>query len=105
VIALALAAVLQASLAPAEDVVVLARRLRLIEVDIRAPRKDGRLVLARCRVTRPSGIAELDAVPCAAAQACVAEPIASRKALQACVEDRSGPMLDAIVAARRAARP
>lgn len=86
------------------DIVVLAERMRMIEVDIKAPKRDGRLVIDRCRVTKPSGNAELDAVPCAAARACVAEPMTSRRALERCVDERSQPILDAIVARWRAAR-
>jgi hypothetical protein len=103
-----LAALLQAaappSVEPDQEILVMARRLQLIEVDIRAPRKAGLVTLKSCRITRPSNIAELDAIPCGVAQECVAAGLPTRKALQQCVEQRSGERIAALVAARRAAR-
>lgn len=103
-----LAALLQAAtLAPVQydqEVVVMARRLRMIEVDIKAPKKAGLVTIKSCRVTKPSNIAELDAIPCSVAQECVATGLPTRKALGQCVEQRSGERLAAIVAAKRAAR-
>lgn len=89
---------------PEQEIVVMARRLQMIEVDIKAPKKAGLVTLKSCRITKPSNIAELDAIPCGVAQECVASGLPTRKALQACVEQRSGERLDAIVAARRGAR-
>jgi hypothetical protein len=101
---LALMALAQLASSPAEDeIAVIARKMRLIKGDIKAPRRDGRLVLERCRITRPSGDAELDVVPCAVTQSCFADAPADRKALQHCVEARSQVRLDEIVARRRAA--
>ncbi len=85
-----------------EEIVVLAQKMRLIEVDIKAPKRGGKLVLQRCRVTRPSGRAELDAVPCDTAQACMLDAPATRKQLSQCVEEKSQLRLDAIVAAWKA---
>ena len=91
--------------APAEDeIVVLARKMRLIEVDIKAPKRRGKLELQRCRVTRPSGYAELDAIPCEAAAACMLDAPATRKQLSQCVEEKSQVRLDAVVAAWRMRR-
>jgi hypothetical protein len=100
---LALLAAAQAAPPLADDIIVLARKMQLIHVSIRAPKHDGKLVLGSCKITRPSGIAELDAVPCAAAQACIAENPDTRKALLGCVEQHSQVQLDAIVARRREA--
>ncbi len=94
-----------AALAPnADEIVVVAQKMRFVEVDIRAPRRNKVLVIERCRVTRGSGNAEIDAVPCAAAAACLEGAPATRKLLQACVEERSQPAMDAIIARWRAAR-
>lgn len=87
----------------ADEIVVIARKLRLIEVDLKASKKNGKLNLERCRINRPSGYAELDAVPCDVAQHCMIDTPASRKALQACVETGSQRRLDAIVERWRAA--
>lgn len=102
-LALALA---QSAAAPpvADDIVVLARRLQMIEVDMKAPKRGGRLVLERCRITRSSGIAELDAIPCGVAQECVASGVATRKLLATCVETGSEQRVNAVAMARRAAR-
>ncbi len=86
-----------------EDIVVLARRMQFIEVDIRAPRRNGLLVLRSCRVTNGSGNAEMDAVPCTIAQECMADTPPNRRALQNCVEERSQPRLDQLVERWRAA--
>jgi hypothetical protein len=87
-----------------EEITVIARKMRFIQVDMKAPRRHGRLVLERCRISRPSGHAELDAIPCAAAQECIAEGPETRKQLGNCVESKSQGRLDAVVAAWRARR-
>ncbi|WP_439568502.1 hypothetical protein [Sphingopyxis sp.] len=86
-----------------EEILVVAGKMRSIEVDIKAPKRSGIVTLERCRVTKPSGYAELDAIPCGVAQQCVAEKLTSRKALTACVEQRSNDRLDAVLTAWRAA--
>ena len=86
------------------EIVVIARKMRYIRVDIQAPMRNGRLALARCRVTRSSGYAELDAVPCDAARICMESAPATRRMLEQCVEARSQTQLDAIAARWRAAR-
>lgn len=94
-----------ASSPPADDeITVIARKMRLIRVSIKAPERNGRLVLERCRISRSSGDAELDAVPCEVTQACMSTRPADRKTLALCVEERSQVRLDEIVARRRAAR-
>jgi hypothetical protein len=84
------------------EIVVLAQKMQFIEVDIKAPRRNGVLVLDRCRITKGSGNSELDAVPCEAAKMCMAETPASRKILELCTEDRSQVLLDEITARWRA---
>ena len=86
-----------------EEVVVLAQKMRLIEVDMKVGKRDGKMALRRCRVTRPSGRAELDVVPCEVAQQCMIEGAASKKQLVSCVEHKSNARMDAIVTAWRAA--
>jgi hypothetical protein len=89
---------------PSEDeIVVIAQKLRLIEVDLKVGKRQGKMTLRSCRISRPSGRAEADAVPCDVAQQCMADGAASRKQLIACVEERSQVRLDALVAAWRAA--
>jgi hypothetical protein len=103
-LSLLLAAANGASSAAEDEIAVIARKMRLIKVDIKAPRRNGQLVMERCRVTRSSGDAELDAVPCSVTQACMADNPADRKTLGRCVEERSQVVLDQIAARRRAAR-
>ena len=106
-IAIALLAAAQAGGLPApvteEEIIVTARKMQWIEVDMKAPRRNGVLTIARCRVTKPSGHAELDAIPCGVAHECIADAPASRKLLARCVEDRSQGRLDAVAAAWRQA--
>jgi len=105
VIALALLAAATAQPVPAEDeIVVLARKMRFIEIDVKAPRRKGMVVMERCRVTKGSGNAELDAVPCDVARECMTAVPESRKALGVCIEANSQPRLDALVARWRSAR-
>jgi hypothetical protein len=102
---IALAMLLLQPAAPSEqEIVVMAQRMQLIRVSMRAPRQDGRLVLTQCRVTRSSGLAELDAVPCEVARQCMTGNPANRRALEDCVDQQSQGRLDAIVARWRAAR-
>ena len=99
---LAMAAV-AAPVPAADEIVVIARKMRFIKVDIKAPRRNGALVLERCRITRGSGNAELDAVPCDVAQSCIADVPATRSILLQCVTTRSQPRIDAVAARWRAA--
>lgn len=106
VLALSLMAAAAASPAASADdeIMVIARKMRFIKVDIKAPTRNGHLVLERCRVSRSSGDAELDAVPCEVTQACMTSNTETRKVLRQCVEQRSQVRLDEIAARRRAAR-
>ncbi|MBO9671596.1 MAG: hypothetical protein J7485_13895 [Sphingobium sp.] len=105
---LALSLMLAAGAAPAppaeDEIVVIARKMRFIKVDIKAPTRNGHLVLERCRVSRSSGDAELDAVPCEVTQACMTSNPKTRKDLRICVEQRSQLRINEIAARRRAAR-
>lgn len=90
---------------PSEDeIVVIARKMRMIEVHLKAPMRHGKLILERCGIKRTTGYAELDAVPCEVAQQCMVSGPASRKELVTCVEQGSQVHLDAIVDRWRAAR-
>jgi len=94
-----------ATLQPSRDeaeIVVLARKLRQIQVDMKLGKQAGKMALLRCRITRASGEAELDAIPCDVAQQCIAEEPTTRKQLEKCVEAKSNLRIDAILAARRA---
>ena len=94
-----------ATLQPSHDdaeIVVLARKLRQIQVDMKLGKQAGKMALRRCRLTRGSGEPELDAIPCDVAQQCIAEEAATRKQLETCVENRSNMRIDAILVARRA---
>ncbi|WP_167737565.1 hypothetical protein [Sphingomonas parva] len=84
-----------------QEIVVLAQKLRRIDVAMKLRKKDGKAVLQRCALTRASGEAELDAIPCDVARLCMADGVTSRRQLEACVEQRSEKRIDAIIAARR----
>jgi hypothetical protein len=88
------------------EILVLAQKLRLLEVDVNAGRRDGKLELRRCRVTRGSGDPTIDAIPCDTARRCLADasPPTTRKELGICVERLSERRIDALAAERRAAR-
>ena len=85
------------------DIVVLASKLRRIDVDMKLKKRGGIVILSSCQVTRPSGEVELDAIPCGVAQQCLTEGMASKRQLVGCVEEKSNRKIDAIVAARREA--
>lgn len=97
-----------AAAAPPADneILVLAQKLRLLEVDVNAGKRDGMLYLRRCRVTRGSGDPAIDAIPCDTARQCLAaaSPPATRKELGICVERLSERRIDALAAERRAAQ-
>ena len=94
-IALALALMMPAP-PTAEEIVVIAGKMRFINVDIKAPKRKGKLVLERCRIKTGTGNAEIDAIPCAVATDCMAAAPTSRRVLEACVEERSNTRLDEI---------
>lgn len=104
---IALFLALQANPLPAPptepDIVVIGRKLGMILVDMKAAKRDCIVVLRGCRITRSSGEAELDAIPCNAAQECAAERMTTRKELLTCVEGRGNRRVHAILAARREA--
>lgn len=87
-----------------EEIIVVARQLRLIRVDLKTDKHKQGMTLQRCRIVRGSGRADLDAIPCDVAQQCVADGVATRNALKSCVEDKSTDRINAVLAARRAAR-
>ena len=109
---MSLAAILLLAAAPApsaaaeSEIVVLGRKLQMLEVDVRARKRGGKLEIYRCRVTRGSGDPEVDAIPCGTAHQCLAgaSPPTTRKALGTCIEALSNERLDGIAAQRRAAR-
>ncbi|WP_010544502.1 hypothetical protein [Sphingomonas elodea] len=89
---------------PEEEIIVVSRQLRMIRVDLKAGKHAGGMTLQRCRILRGSGQADLDAIPCDVAEQCVASGVPTRRELKACVEDRSTDRINALLAARRAAR-
>lgn len=103
---LAILLLLQASPAftAEEDIIVVARQLRMIKVDLKTDKHKEGMTLQRCRILRGSGQADLDAIPCDVAQQCVEDGVATRHALKTCVEDQSTDRINAVLAARRLAR-
>lgn len=83
------------------EIVVMARKMRMLRVSVKAPKRNGKLVLQRCNST---GNAAIDRIPCEVAQECIAEAPATRKQLAQCIEERSQPRLDAALAAWKATR-
>ena len=86
-----------------EEILVVAQRMQMLDVDMKVPRRRGVLVLERCRVKQTTGYAQLDAIPCQAAQDCMLTPPRTRKLLGECVEQRAQAQLNATVAAWREA--
>jgi len=84
--------------------VVMARKMRMIRVSVKAPKRSGKLVLQRCGIDNSTGNAAIDAIPCQVAQECMADAPITRKQLAQCIEERSQPRLDAALAAWKAAR-
>ncbi len=87
-----------------EEIIVVSRQLRMIRVDLKTDKHPGGVTLQRCRILRGSGQADLDAIPCDVAEQCAALGVPTRRELKACVEDRSTDRINAVLAARRAAR-
>lgn len=87
-----------------EEIIVVARQLRMIRVDLKTDKHKQGMTLQRCRILRGSGQADLDAIPCDVAEQCVADGVPTRHALKTCVEDKSTDRINAVLAARRAAR-
>ena len=88
------------------EILVLAQKLRLLEVDVDAGKRDGKLYIRRCRVTRGSGDPAIDTIPCDTARACLvtASPPTTRKELGVCVERLSERRIGALATERRAPR-
>jgi len=86
------------------EIVVMARKMRMLRVSVKAPKRNGKLVLQRCGIDNSTGNAAIDRIPCEVAQECIAEAPATRKQLAQCIEERSQPRLDAALAAWKATR-
>jgi hypothetical protein len=102
-----LSALLLAAASPAavnDDIVVLAGKLRQVRVKANTKKRDGVLILTKCRMTRGSGDPEIDAIPCAVAQTCADERPTKAAVMQACLVEKSQERIDALVMERRAAR-
>jgi hypothetical protein len=87
-----------------EEIIVVSRQLRMIKVDLKADKRSAGMALRTCRIVRGSGQTDLDAIPCGVAQQCVDDGVPTRRELKACVEDKSTDRINAVLAARRAAR-
>lgn len=87
-----------------EEIIVVARQLRMIKVDLKTDKHGQGMTLRRCTIRSGSGYADLDAIPCDVAQQCIAEGVPTRRALKSCVEDKSTDRINAVLAARRATR-
>jgi hypothetical protein len=87
-----------------EEIIVVSRQLRMIKVDLKTDKSSDGMALRNCRILRSSGQTDLDAIPCGVAQQCVEAGVPTRRELKACVEDRSTDRINAVLAARRAAR-
>lgn len=67
-----------------QDIVVLGRRLKGVRFKGGVDR-NGQVL---CRLTRSSGDAEIDAIPCRAVHECAVQPVRSSRDLQKCMAER-----------------
>lgn len=101
------AALLLATSAPTavdDEIVVLAKKLGTVKVKVDTKKRQGVLVLTKCRLTRGSGDAAIDAIPCAVAQLCADEKPNKARVMEACVVEKSQERIDALALERRMAR-
>ena len=87
-----------------DEIVVLASKLRTVKVRAITKKREGVLVLSKCRITRSSGDADIDAIPCAVAQLCADEKPTKTQVMQACIVEKSQERIDTLVLERRGAR-
>ena len=87
-----------------QEIIVVARQLRMIKVDLKTDKSKDGMRLRSCRILHGSGQSDIDAIPCGVAQQCVEDGAPSRRVLKDCVEDRSTARINLVLAARRMAR-
>lgn len=86
------------------EIVVLGKKLSEVGLEFRADRVEGKTVLTSCTITKPSGDAEIDAIPCRVTEACVALQHKDSDDLVDCVKKRGREEVRALVGERRKKR-
>jgi hypothetical protein len=110
VIALALLlAVAPPPLAPAteaegQDIVVLARKLRALHIDVALSKKQGTFVSGKCKVIKSADDPEIDAIGCAAPAHCSTLGYPTQALFVGCVKSWGHEQIVAIAERRNRAR-
>lgn len=92
--------VAQAVAPEAEDIVVLARKLKFVRVKMALSKKDGDFGVKSCKVSRASGDTEIDALACQAPQYCTTLNLKSQDAFVECVKSRGREQIRAVAEQR-----
>lgn len=86
----------------AEEITVLGRKLQEMRFKFAFRSKEGVTTLRSCKITKSSKDKLIDAIPCAVARECAAEPGLDQKGVFACVEKRGQDRILALAEARQA---
>jgi hypothetical protein len=88
----------------ADEIVVLARKLQTVQLKMALSRKQGIFRAKSCAIKQSTGDAEIDPIPCGAAQLCSTLNLTTQDAFVACVKTRGREAIAALAARRREAR-
>ena len=101
---LATAVAAPAASADADEIVITARKLQTVRMAMALSKKQGVFRAKSCAIKTSTGDAEIDPIPCEAAQQCSTLGLAAKADFVACVKTRGYDQIAALVARRRAAR-
>jgi hypothetical protein len=84
-----------------DEIVVIAQKLDKLKISYRGSKKDGIIVVRKCRVKQSSGDAGVDAIGCQAVNYCVDKRLSTSSEFNKCVNDRAKMMGNELLDWRR----
>jgi hypothetical protein len=87
-----------------EEIVVLARKLRALQIHFSPSKKNGVFAAKGCRVMKSTDDPEIDAIGCAAAEHCSAPGFATQSLFVACIKSWGRQQIVALADRRSLAR-
>jgi hypothetical protein len=88
----------------AEDIVVLARKLQSVKLSMSLAKDNGVYRAKNCAIGKSTGDAEIDPIPCGAAQQCSTLGLTTKDSFVACVKSRGREQIAALAERRSLAR-
>lgn len=84
-----------------DEIVVIAQKLDKLKISYKGGKRDGIIIVKKCRVKQSSGDAGVDAIGCQAVNYCVDQRLSKSSEFNKCVNDRAKIMGNQILDQRR----